>query len=487
MNPGMTPAYVRVLGVLVVASVMSASVCAQSSDQAETPGEITALRGDLYEVRVGDQHTVFLVARDGIILADPLTRAAALWLKRELDERFPGRPLRYVLVSHFQLERAEGVSALYQSAEVIGHRRFNGKLSEARRAKPEAHRFAHDVETVFDDRQIVKVADASVEMIHLGTERAPDLSVIYFARERVLFAVDPPAITTVPFAFGGWKPHEVFNWLQRVSALDFDIVVLGDGRRVTRADVIALRDYLETLKYTVAALYEDGYSLTAVERVAAVPAYANGPHYASRRDHAAVIYRSLHLFRVDGFAAGVASYTPRNPADYCTGYQSCSAGGALAAGSAGVAVSFNRGMGVNAEVTLGEQSWNSRLNPLFREEVAVRQSRASALFRYAPLSPRSRGYAVLGGLSFTSGDVKGADRVDGTLLPLGGRHVIADRSVRLGVTIGADLTQAIGRGTRLYVPLRATWFTNDPYDHWPGGFDLQVGAGVRFGLLRHVG
>ena len=41
------------------------------------------------ELRNGQQTTVFLVTPEGIILADPLRRDTALWLKGELGARFP--------------------------------------------------------------------------------------------------------------------------------------------------------------------------------------------------------------------------------------------------------------------------------------------------------------------------------------------------------------------------------------------------------------
>lgn len=449
-------------------------------------GVITRITGELYEFSVADQHSLFLVTPDGIVVADPLARDSADWLQREFQSRFPGRPVRYVLVTHYQRERAEGVSALFQTAEVIGHREFNDVLSRARRANSSAHRFAHEVETVFDDRKTVKIADDTVEMIHVGTDRAPDMSLLFFPRERAVFAVDPPPVTVVPFAFGVWKANDVFTWLHVVSALDFDVLIFGNGQRATRADVVSLRDYLDTLRANVSTLYEKGHSLDDVERLATIPAYASSPQYSSRRAQAAEIYRTLHLFRVDVLAAGVLNYVQQGPADYCAGYASCSAGGARVEGTGGLGLSFNRGVGISAEVTLGAQSWNSRLNPNYAEEVAVRQSRATVLFRYAPLSPHSTGYAVVAGFSGTRADIKGANRLDGALLPAGGRHLIEERSLRYGVTVGADLTQAVSRGVRLYLPVRFTRFSGDASPHWPGTWDVQMGVGFRFGLVRQV-
>ena len=71
-----------------------------ASAQAQVPGprgsdrEIVHLRGDLYLVRDGREHTIFLVTSEGIVVGDPLNITAARWLKAELQSRFPGVPIR---------------------------------------------------------------------------------------------------------------------------------------------------------------------------------------------------------------------------------------------------------------------------------------------------------------------------------------------------------------------------------------------------------
>jgi len=256
--------HLRVGLALFTVSLFPARSGAQVLKPATSPGVITSITGGLYEVGSGDQHTVFLVTSDGIILVDPLKRDTAFWLQQELTDRFPGRPVRYVLVTHYQRERAEGVSVFFQTAEVVGQRNFNGQIVQARRAMPDDHRYAHEIKTEFEDRRTVKIADSTVEMIHVGTSRAPDMSLLYFPRERTVFAVDPPAFTVAPFSFGVWQPGEVFNWLHAVSALDFDSLIFGNGQRATRADVVALGDYLDALRARVSVLYEEGRSLDDV-------------------------------------------------------------------------------------------------------------------------------------------------------------------------------------------------------------------------------
>src|SRR5687767_8206842 len=85
---------------------------------------ITQVRGDLYKVQSGvgvAAVTVFLVTADGIILADPLTPEFAAWLKGELATRFPGRPVRYVINSHYHYDHARGGGMFADSARYVAH------------------------------------------------------------------------------------------------------------------------------------------------------------------------------------------------------------------------------------------------------------------------------------------------------------------------------------------------------------------------------
>jgi glyoxylase-like metal-dependent hydrolase (beta-lactamase superfamily II) len=474
------------IAVLVIACCAPSRVLGQESQAVSATGTITQIGRELYSVSVGAQHTVFLVTSDGIVLVDPLGRDTIEWLTKELQERFPKRPVRYVLATHYELPRVEAISALYQTADVVGHRDFNARLAAARRASPDSHRFARQVETEFSDRWTVTLGGATVEMRHVENRRVPDQSIVYFPAERTVFASNAPGVTKAPFSFAGYQPADVFAWLYVMSTLDFDTVVLDDGQRVTRAQIAELAQYLDAMRAEAAVEYERGSVLAEVQSRTILPNFAGNPHYAGRQMQLASIYRTLRVFRVEVNGAGLAAMTPRNTSDYCGGFDACSAGGLLSAGTAGLTFWLNRRLGVTGEVTLGAQSWSSRLDPNFAEEVALRQSRSAVLIHYVPRTTPGRVYSIVGGISSTVGDIKGMDRVEGRLLPAGGRHVIESRSLRNGVTFGAGVTQTVSRRMRLYVPVRVTMFMGNASEHWAGTHDVHVGAGLRIDVFRKV-
>ena len=88
--------------------------------QQEQNYQITKVTGDLFRAANNTHRTVFLVTRDGIILADPINVEFSKWLKAELDERFDV-PVRYVLYSHHHADHASGGAVFADTATFVAH------------------------------------------------------------------------------------------------------------------------------------------------------------------------------------------------------------------------------------------------------------------------------------------------------------------------------------------------------------------------------
>ena len=57
----------------------------------------------------------------GILLGDPISVDFATWLKGELDKRFKGKPVRYVVYSHSHFDHAEGGRVFAATATFVAH------------------------------------------------------------------------------------------------------------------------------------------------------------------------------------------------------------------------------------------------------------------------------------------------------------------------------------------------------------------------------
>lgn len=221
---------------------------------------ITRIAGELYRVQNNQHYTVFLVTPEGIILADPINVEAAAWIKAQLAERFPRAPVRYVLYSHHHQDHASGAAVFNDTAELVAHENFAAALKvSAGASDAAAKRFAAVVppESTYSGRRTIALGGKTVQMTHPGpTGHAPDLTVLYFPAERVVFGADFMAVGTVPGSntlANGAPVAEYVSALRAVEALDFDIAAPAHGPLGRKADIAAHRQYFENLAARVTA------------------------------------------------------------------------------------------------------------------------------------------------------------------------------------------------------------------------------------------
>jgi glyoxylase-like metal-dependent hydrolase (beta-lactamase superfamily II) len=280
---------------------------------------ITQVRGDLYKVQSGGgvaAVTVFLVTPEGIILADPLNPEFAAWLKNELATRFPGRPVRYVLASHYHWDHARGGGMFADTAKFIGHENMPKNLAlPIRQARPPGdtddvdgdnrltreeaqtgtraqfdrmngngdmfltqEEMAADIrrpDLTFADRHTVTLGGKRVELIHAKNRHTSDLFDVYFPDERVLFASDYVWINRLCCNFS-FDRRPMSTWIASIralEALDFDTVINSHWESGTKADVVRFREYLEELNTAVGAGVKAGKSVEELQKTITLDKY----------------------------------------------------------------------------------------------------------------------------------------------------------------------------------------------------------------------
>jgi glyoxylase-like metal-dependent hydrolase (beta-lactamase superfamily II) len=262
---------------------------------------ITRITGDLYRVQNNDHYTVFLVTPAGIILADPINVDAAAWIKAQLAERFPNAPVRYVLYSHHHQDHASGAAVFNDTAELVGHQNFAAALkASATINEAAAKRFAAVVppESVYTDRRTVTLGGKRVDLIYPGRMgHAPDMTVLYFPSERVVFGVDFVNVKSVPGSntlANGASITEYVSALKVVDALDFDIVSPGHGPTGSKADLAAHRRYYEDLEARVAARIAKGQTLAEIQAAKIMDEYKDWIEFDEDNDiNIANAYKTL--------------------------------------------------------------------------------------------------------------------------------------------------------------------------------------------------
>ena len=257
--------------VAVVVSVVSQAALGQQA-QSLPVRAVTRIAGDLYRVQNNDHYTVFLVTPAGIVLGDPISVDLATWLKAELAKRFPNTPVRYVLYSHHHQDHASGAAVFDDVAELVGHENFAAALrASAGQNATAAQRYGAVVppESTYRERRTITLGGKRVELIHPGpTGHAPDLAVLYFPAERVVFGADFMAVKTVPGSntmANGAPIEQYISALKVVDTLDFDIAAPAHGPVGTKRDIADHRRYFEQLASRISEGIKAGRTLEQLQ------------------------------------------------------------------------------------------------------------------------------------------------------------------------------------------------------------------------------
>ena len=110
----------------------------------------------------------------------------------------------------------------------------------------------------YDDHLSLTLGGVSVRLMHFGNAHTDGDSVVYFPDLKVvavgdLFAACPDPDFSAGGSMVGWGPV-----LGEILKLDFDVVVPAKGPTVTRADLIAYKEKLDTLVSKARALVKEG-------------------------------------------------------------------------------------------------------------------------------------------------------------------------------------------------------------------------------------
>jgi glyoxylase-like metal-dependent hydrolase (beta-lactamase superfamily II) len=321
----------------------AAEAAAPVSPAANPRRIIENVRGDIWRAGNGNWWAMIYVTPAGIVLADPINVDFAKWLKGELDTRFPGKPVRYVIYSHSHWDHIEGGAAFADTATFVAQegvsknmdgryphmpgdmldRNQNGTIEQAEIDGPSnAHPgicgmgptfvASHDRDRdghltpaelyadvprptlSYSQRMSLTLGGRTLQLIFPGKNHADDGTVIYFPAEKVAFSTDFPAdalvgpsMRSLPSACGAFDEHPMAEWIasyRTIEALDFDLLAQGHGQvNFTKRDVTEGREYFEYLRDQVQAGMKAGKSLDELRRTLMLEKYKDWAFYERLR------------------------------------------------------------------------------------------------------------------------------------------------------------------------------------------------------------
>ncbi len=247
---------------------------------------IVHVAGDLYRFQNNAHYSVFLVTPDGVILADPINREVATWIKGEIKKRFDV-PVKYVFYSHSHPDHISGGEVFADSATFVAQENAKAKIA--------AGDYTPVPTETFKTRKIISLGGKRVELIWPGRSHSDNLIVALFPDERALFVVDAISVRRLPYRdFPDAYFPDFIDSLKAIEALDFDILVTGHGPMGVRQDAVDHRLYLEELVGEVRKALAGGLSVEEAQARITLENYRDWAQYdAWRALNVAGLYRIL--------------------------------------------------------------------------------------------------------------------------------------------------------------------------------------------------
>lgn len=241
------------LAVMASASPDARSQAAFPDDYFDT----TQLAPGLFTFAYGGARTMFLITDEGVLVADPLSPAAAAALRKAIAAR-TDQPVKYVVYSHQHWDHTRGGQIFKdEGATFISHRNC---LAHFQR-DPHPDVVMPDVS--YEVKHTLEMGGRTVELWWFGPNHSDCTSFIYFPDARLVHIVDvvtPGMVGAGNGQMADLYPQDYITSLRTLEeTLDFDRMVGGHGVPVApRSAVTVRRRYQEALMAAVKAEIDKG-------------------------------------------------------------------------------------------------------------------------------------------------------------------------------------------------------------------------------------
>lgn len=259
--------FLLVVGCLLVQSPRS------SAQQSRPDDEITRLAADVYLFRHHSHQSIFITTPKGVIVTDPISSDAAIWLKAKI-QLLTDQPVRYVIYSHDHADHITGGTVFAETATFVSH--WAARREILNDARPETPVPA----LTFIDRMFIDLGGKHVDLIYTGKNHSDNSLVVLLPQNKLLFAVDFIPVETVAYqTMRNDYPDEWIESLKQVEQLDFEALVPGHGKIGRKEHVRMFRGYLEDLRAAVQEQIQNGSSEEEAKKTVQLPKYEQWQRY----------------------------------------------------------------------------------------------------------------------------------------------------------------------------------------------------------------
>jgi len=244
------------------------------AQQSRPDDEITKLAEDIYLFRHHFHQSIFITTPKGVIVTDPISSDAAIWLKAKI-KTLTDQPVRYVIYSHHHDDHITGGSVFADQARFVSHAAAREKILHA------ADPTTPVPDLTFTDRMGIDLGGKHIDLIYTGKNHSDNSLVVLLPQNKLLFAVDFIPVETVAYrTMQSDYPDDWIESLKRVEQLDFETLVPGHGNIGKKEHVRQFRGYLEDLRAAVEEQVRKGATVEEAKKAVRLPKYEQWQRYA---------------------------------------------------------------------------------------------------------------------------------------------------------------------------------------------------------------
>jgi len=241
-----------------------------AAPQAPTVG-VEELADGVYLFTYNTHRSLFVVSEGEVLATDPQSPEAAARYLEEIRKITPA-PVKYLVYSHHHADHVSGGEVFPADATVIAHQAALAPVNRSEGIRP--------IDITVDGDAAVVVGDVSVHLLYPGPSETASNLIVHIPARRVAFMVDAVSVRTVPWR--NMADGDALAWkaaLERLAALDFDILAPGHGPVGRKEHVLEYIEFMDALIAAVQQGIDRGESLEQIQAALELPQYAEWTRY----------------------------------------------------------------------------------------------------------------------------------------------------------------------------------------------------------------
>ena len=236
--------------------------------------EVEKLADNVYLFTHNAHRSLFVVTDSTILATDPQSVEAAPRYVEEI-RKISQAPIKYLVYSHHHADHVSGGAAFGDDVTIVAHQ---GVLDHIQGDILPPHiTFAEETSLYLDDLE--------VRLMFPGPSETESNIIVHVPERGVAFMVDAVGVRVVPWRnMSGSNPHEWLAVLEKMDAIDFEILAPGHGPTGKKENVGEYIGYMTALIAAVQNGIDKGQTLEQMQASLELAKYTDWTRYDEHFD-----------------------------------------------------------------------------------------------------------------------------------------------------------------------------------------------------------